>query len=83
MIRRSTPSRSRCSRRCSPSCGVRDVRLRLSSLGSLQSSAASTASDCRHICAPTRTSLSEEVRARIELNPLRAFDSDHPGTRSA
>src|SRR6202034_4025643 len=26
-------------------------------------------------------SLSEEVRGRIELNPLRAFDSDHEGTR--
>ena len=26
--------------------------------------------------------LSEEVVARIELNPLRAFDSDHPGTRA-
>ena len=25
--------------------------------------------------------LSEEVRDRIDLNPLRAFDSDHPGTR--
>ncbi len=25
--------------------------------------------------------LSPEVRARIDLNPLRAFDSDHPGTR--
>ncbi len=25
--------------------------------------------------------LSGEVRSRIELNPLRAFDSDHPGTR--
>src|SRR5205823_14226616 len=25
--------------------------------------------------------LSDEVRARIDLNPLRAFDSDHPGTR--
>ena len=25
--------------------------------------------------------LSEEVVARIDLNPLRAFDSDHPGTR--
>jgi histidyl-tRNA synthetase len=25
--------------------------------------------------------LSEDVVARIELNPLRAFDSDHPGTR--
>jgi histidyl-tRNA synthetase len=26
--------------------------------------------------------LSDEVVARIELNPLRAFDSDHPGTRA-
>jgi histidyl-tRNA synthetase len=26
--------------------------------------------------------LSEDVAARIELNPLRAFDSDHPGTRA-
>src|SRR3981081_3593983 len=25
-------------------------------------------------------SLSEDVRGRIEANPLRAFDSDHPGT---
>jgi histidyl-tRNA synthetase len=25
--------------------------------------------------------LSDEVRGRIELNPLRAFDSSHPGTR--
>src|SRR5204862_7650568 len=25
--------------------------------------------------------LSEEVRARIDLNPLRAFDADHAGTR--
>ena len=26
--------------------------------------------------------LSEDVVARIDLNPLRAFDSDHPGTRA-
>src|SRR4029077_7140842 len=25
--------------------------------------------------------LSDDVRSRIELNPLRAFDSDHAGTR--
>ena len=42
----------------------------------------STASGCRRTCAPTKTALSEEVRERIELNPLRAFDSDHPGTRA-
>ena len=28
-------------------------------------------------------SLSEEVRGRIELNPLRAFDSEHEGTKRA
>ena len=27
------------------------------------------------------TKLSEEVRGRIEANPLRAFDADHEGTR--
>jgi histidyl-tRNA synthetase len=27
--------------------------------------------------------LSDEVRARLDSNPLRAFDSDHPGTREA
>ena len=26
--------------------------------------------------------LSDDVRSRIDLNPLRAFDSDHPGTRA-
>src|SRR5262249_46309612 len=26
--------------------------------------------------------LSDEVRARIDANPLRAFDADHPGTRA-
>jgi histidyl-tRNA synthetase len=60
--------------------GVRNVRLRLASLGSLQSR-----SEYReHLQAHLREhaeSLSEDVRARIELNPLRAFDSDHPATR--
>ena len=32
-------------------------------------------------CARTRTQLPPEVVARIDLNPLRAFDSDHPGTQ--
>ena len=40
-----------------------------------------TASCCRRTCARTRTGSSDDVRARIDLNPLRAFDSDHPGTR--
>jgi histidyl-tRNA synthetase len=60
--------------------GVRNVRLRLASLGSLQSR-----SDYRErLQAHLREhaeSLSGDVRARIELNPLRAFDSDHPGTQ--
>jgi histidyl-tRNA synthetase len=60
--------------------GVGDVRLRLSSLGS----ADSRAEYREHLQAYLRTheqSLSEEVRGRIEMNPLRAFDSEHPGTR--
>jgi len=60
--------------------GVREVRLRLSSLGS----PATRASYREHLQAYLRSHearLSEEVRGRIELNPLRAFDSDHEGTR--
>lgn len=61
--------------------GVRGLRLRLSSLGSPE-----TRSDYRerlqaHLRAH-ESELSEEVAGRIELNPLRAFDTDHPGTRS-
>ncbi|HEY5389911.1 MAG TPA: histidine--tRNA ligase, partial [Solirubrobacteraceae bacterium] len=60
--------------------GVRDVRLRLSSLGS----AATRVEYRERLQAHLReheNNLSEDVRSRIELNPLRAFDSDHPGTR--
>jgi histidyl-tRNA synthetase len=60
--------------------GVRDVRLRLSSLGSPESRSEYRERLQAHLRAH-EGSLSEEVRARIELNPLRAFDSDHPGTR--
>jgi histidyl-tRNA synthetase len=62
--------------------GVRNVRLRLSSLGS----GASREEYRERLQAHLRAhegSLSEEVRGRIELNPLRAFDSDHEGTRKA
>jgi histidyl-tRNA synthetase len=58
---------------------VSDVRLRLSSLGS----AGSRSEYREHLQAHLRAheqSLSEDVRGRIELNPLRAFDSEHPGT---
>ena len=60
--------------------GVREVRLRLSSLGSSESRAAYRELLQAHLRAH-EGSLSEEVRGRIELNPLRAFDSDHEGTR--
>ena len=42
----------------------------------------STRPSCRATCASTRRELSQEVRDRIDLNPLRAFDADHPGTRA-
>jgi histidyl-tRNA synthetase len=60
--------------------GVSDVRLRLSSLGSLASRGEYRERLQAHLRAHENR-LSDEVRARIELNPLRAFDSDHPGTR--
>jgi histidyl-tRNA synthetase len=59
---------------------VRDVRLRLSSLGSKESRAEYRERLQAHL-REHETSLSEEVRGRIELNPLRAFDSDHEGTK--
>jgi histidyl-tRNA synthetase len=59
---------------------VRDLRLRLSSLGSPDSRSEYRERLQAHLRAHAQ-SLSEEVRDRIELNPLRAFDSDDPGTR--
>ncbi|HEY2216576.1 MAG TPA: histidine--tRNA ligase [Solirubrobacteraceae bacterium] len=60
--------------------GVRDVRLRLSSLGS-PASRAVYREQLQSYLREHEQSLSEDVRSRIELNPLRAFDSDHDGTR--
>jgi histidyl-tRNA synthetase len=60
---------------------VSAVRLRLSSLGSLAARREYRAQLQAHLRAH-EDSLSEEVRARIELNPLRAFDSEHSGTRA-
>ena len=62
--------------------GVRELRLRLSSLGGPESRAAYRELLQEHLRA-RREMLSDDVRERIELNPLRAFDSDHPGTREA
>ena len=60
--------------------GVREVRLRLSTLGSPERRSEYRELLQGHLRA-REDELSAEVRARIELNPLRAFDSDHPGTR--
>jgi histidyl-tRNA synthetase len=60
--------------------GVQGLKLRLSSLGSPESR-----NEYRDLLkAYLRTHedrLAGEVRARIDLNPLRAFDSDHAGTQ--
>ncbi len=61
--------------------GVRELRLRLSSLGSLASRLEYRERLQAYLRA-NEASLSDDVRSRIELNPLRAFDSEHPGTQS-
>ena len=61
--------------------GVREVRLRLSSLGSPETRGAYREKLQQHL-RENEDRLSEEVRARIDLNPLRAFDTDHEGTRA-
>ncbi len=60
--------------------GVTGLRLRLSSLGSLEARREYRERLQAHLRA-NQASLSEEVRSRIELNPLRAFDSEDPGTK--
>jgi histidyl-tRNA synthetase len=60
--------------------GARDVRLRLSSLGSPEVRAAYR-TELQAYLREHEAELSPEVRERIDLNPLRAFDADHPGTR--
>ncbi len=58
-----------------------NARLRISSLGS-PDSRAEHRELLQAYLREHEASLSEEVKARIELNPLRAFDSDHEGTRA-
>ncbi len=62
--------------------GVPGVRLRLGSLGSLDSRRAYLEELKAHLHVH-EGDLSEDVRERIDVNPLRAFDSDHEGTRAA
>lgn len=61
--------------------GVPGVHLRLGSLGSSASRAAYR-EELRAYLRAREGELSDEVRARIDLNPLRAFDADHEGTRA-
>jgi histidyl-tRNA synthetase len=61
--------------------GVRDVRLRLSSLGTPETRATYREKLQAHLRA-NEDRLAGEVRDRIDLNPLRAFDSDHAGTQA-
>jgi histidyl-tRNA synthetase len=60
--------------------GVEGVRLRLSSLGTPQTRAAYL-DELRTYLRSHEGELSDEVRHRIDANPLRAFDADHEGTR--
>jgi histidyl-tRNA synthetase len=61
--------------------GVPGVELRLGSLGSFEARRAYLEDLKAHLHAH-EGELSEDVRERIDLNPLRAFDSDHEGTRA-
>jgi histidyl-tRNA synthetase len=60
--------------------GAEPVRLRISSLGTPATRAEYREELSAHLRAH-EDRLAPEVAARIDLNPLRAFDSDHPGTR--
>jgi histidyl-tRNA synthetase len=62
--------------------GVRDTRLRLSSLGTPETRA-EYREELQSYLRAREEQLSEEVRSRIETNPLRAFDATDPGTREA
>jgi histidyl-tRNA synthetase len=61
--------------------GVPGVELRLGSLGSLEARR-EYLEELRSHLRSREIELSDDVRERIELNPLRAFDSDHPGTKA-
>ncbi|HMJ33028.1 MAG TPA: histidine--tRNA ligase [Baekduia sp.] len=60
--------------------GVEGARLRLGSLGTPETRADYRELLISHLRA-NEDRLSPEVRARIDLNPLRAFDADDAGTR--
>ncbi len=61
--------------------GVPGVELRLGSLGSLEARRVYLEELKAHLHAH-EGELSKDVRERIDVNPLRAFDSDDEGTRA-
>ena len=61
--------------------GARGLRLKLSSLGN-PDTRRDYLEELKAYLRSHEDELSEEVRARIDLNPLRAFDADHPGTQA-
>ncbi|CAN5190510.1 histidine--tRNA ligase [soil metagenome] len=61
---------------------VGGLRLRIGSLGTLTARHAYR-EQLQAYLHEHADQLSEDVRSRIDLNPLRAFDSDHPATRAA
>ena len=62
--------------------GVRGARLRIASLGTPETRRAYSEELRDHLRARA-DQLSDDVRDRLDRNPLRAFDSDHEGTRAA
>jgi histidyl-tRNA synthetase len=60
---------------------VGKTRLRLSSLGTLETRAAYL-DELRAFLREHEDELSEDVRTRLDQNPLRAFDADHAGTKA-
>jgi histidyl-tRNA synthetase len=61
--------------------GAKGVRLRLGSLGTPDTRRAYS-DELRDYLRSREGELSDEVRGRLDANPLRAFDSDHPGTQA-
>ncbi|MGE4429059.1 MAG: histidine--tRNA ligase [Solirubrobacteraceae bacterium] len=61
--------------------GADGIRLRIGSLGSIEGRAAYRERLVAYLRAH-EDRLSTEVRERIDLNPLRAFDADDPGTKA-
>jgi histidyl-tRNA synthetase len=61
--------------------GARELRLRVGSLGTPETRR-EYSDELRGFLRSRADELSDEVRGRIDANPLRAFDSDHRGTQA-